>query len=68
MIYFNNHITYYDKRLRGSNLLRGLLSFYVACAIGALANAVNDALAPTGRRVDAQPITASTIRAALSAR
>ena len=36
--FFNNHITYYDQRLRGSNLLRGLLSFYVACAIGALAN------------------------------
>jgi carbon-monoxide dehydrogenase large subunit len=36
-------------------------------AIGALANAVNDALAPTGRRIDAQPLTAAAIRAALAA-
>jgi dolichol-phosphate mannosyltransferase len=36
--FFNNYITYYDQRLRGFDLLRGLLSFYLACAVGAFAN------------------------------
>jgi dolichol-phosphate mannosyltransferase len=34
----NNRITYRDKQLRGRDFLRGLLSFYAACAIGALIN------------------------------
>jgi dolichol-phosphate mannosyltransferase len=34
----NNLLTYRDMRLRGPALLRGWLSFVVACSIGALAN------------------------------
>ena len=34
----NNAITYRDQRLRGWQWLRGLLSFYVICSIGAVAN------------------------------
>src|SRR5208282_4693899 len=34
----NNLITYRDRRLRGGSLLRGLISFYVACSIGAFVN------------------------------
>jgi len=34
----NNLITYRDQRLRGWDWARGLLSFYVICAIGAIAN------------------------------
>ena len=34
----NNLITYRDRRLRGADFLRGLLSFYVACSIGAFVN------------------------------
>jgi dolichol-phosphate mannosyltransferase len=34
----NNLFTYHDKRLRGWRLLRGLLSFYLICVIGAVAN------------------------------
>ena len=34
----NNFLTYRDKRLRGLKFLRGLLSFYAVCAIGAVAN------------------------------
>jgi dolichol-phosphate mannosyltransferase len=36
--YLNNLITYRDRRLYGLKLVKGLLSFYVACAIGAFAN------------------------------
>lgn len=36
--YLNNMVTYRDRRLSGLALLSGLLSFYVACAIGAFAN------------------------------
>jgi dolichol-phosphate mannosyltransferase len=36
--FLNNAFTYSDQRLRGSRLWRGLLSFYVACGIGALIN------------------------------
>lgn len=36
--YFNNEFTYRDQRLRGLKIIRGLLSFYAICAIGALAN------------------------------
>ncbi len=34
----NNSITYRDRRLHGAAFLRGLLSFYVACTIGAIIN------------------------------
>lgn len=34
----NNLLTYRDLRLRGSRLLRGLISFYLVCAVGAVAN------------------------------
>lgn len=34
----NNELTYANKRLRGWRYLTGLLSFYIVCSIGALAN------------------------------
>lgn len=34
----NNILTYRDQRLRGKAWLKGLLSFVIACSIGALAN------------------------------
>ena len=34
----NNIFTYRDRRLEGLAFLRGLLSFYVVCSIGAIAN------------------------------
>jgi dolichol-phosphate mannosyltransferase len=34
----NNSFTYRDRRLTGTNWLRGLLSFYAVCSIGAIAN------------------------------
>jgi len=34
----NNFVTYRDLRLKGWGILRGLLSFYVACTLGALIN------------------------------
>jgi dolichol-phosphate mannosyltransferase len=33
--FLNNVITYRDRRLRGSAIFSGLLSFYLACSIGA---------------------------------
>jgi dolichol-phosphate mannosyltransferase len=36
--YVNNLLTYRDKRLRGWKALRGLLSFYLVCSVGAFAN------------------------------
>ena len=36
--FLNNILTYRDQRLRGWRVLRGLLSFYGICAIGATAN------------------------------
>jgi dolichol-phosphate mannosyltransferase len=36
--FFNNLFTYRDQRLRGARLVRGLLSFYAICGMGALAN------------------------------
>jgi dolichol-phosphate mannosyltransferase len=36
--YLNNIITYRDQRLVGPEFVRGLLSFYAACAIGAFVN------------------------------
>lgn len=34
----NNVLTYRDRRLRGAELVRGLLLFYLVCGVGALAN------------------------------
>ncbi|WP_068318658.1 glycosyltransferase [Polycladidibacter hongkongensis] len=34
----NNQLTYRDRRLKGLAWLRGLLSFYVVCSVGVLAN------------------------------
>jgi dolichol-phosphate mannosyltransferase len=34
----NNTITFRDRRLKGWRIIPGLLSFYVACSLGALAN------------------------------
>jgi dolichol-phosphate mannosyltransferase len=34
----NNVLTYRDRRLSGRNWLKGLVSFYVVCGLGALAN------------------------------
>jgi dolichol-phosphate mannosyltransferase len=36
--FLNNILTYRDQRLRGGRLLRGLLTFYGICGIGATAN------------------------------
>jgi dolichol-phosphate mannosyltransferase len=34
----NNFVTYSDLRLRGWGLLGGLLTFYLACSVGAVVN------------------------------
>lgn len=36
--FLNNALTYRDRRLAGRKLVRGLLTFYAVCAVGALAN------------------------------
>lgn len=36
--FLNNQLTYRDLRLRGRNLLRGLMVFYLICGFGAIAN------------------------------
>jgi dolichol-phosphate mannosyltransferase len=36
--FINNLFTYRDRRLRGLAVLRGLLTFYAICALGAVAN------------------------------
>ena len=36
--FLNNAITYRDRRLRGRGLILGLLSFYLACSVGAFVN------------------------------
>jgi dolichol-phosphate mannosyltransferase len=36
--FMNNLLTYRDRRLRGWDLLRGWLSFTLACSVGAIAN------------------------------
>jgi dolichol-phosphate mannosyltransferase len=36
--FLNNFITYRDQRLRGARLVWGLLSFYLICSVGAVAN------------------------------
>jgi dolichol-phosphate mannosyltransferase len=35
---FNNIFTYQDRKLRGRDFFKGLVSFYIACAIGAFVN------------------------------
>jgi dolichol-phosphate mannosyltransferase len=35
---FNNIFTYQDRKLRGAEFFQGLVSFYLACAIGAFIN------------------------------
>jgi dolichol-phosphate mannosyltransferase len=34
----NNIVTFRDRRLKGWRMLTGLLTFYVACSLGALIN------------------------------
>ena len=34
----NNELTYRDRRLRGLSALKGLVSFYVICSVGTIAN------------------------------
>lgn len=34
----NNWVTYRDRRLEGRAMIRGLLSFYLVCSVGVLAN------------------------------
>jgi dolichol-phosphate mannosyltransferase len=36
----NNMLTYQDRRVRGMRLLTGLLTFYLVCSIGVMANIV----------------------------
>jgi dolichol-phosphate mannosyltransferase len=34
----NNHFTFHDRRLRGKDFFKGLISFYLACSLGAVIN------------------------------
>ena len=36
--FLNNQLTFSDKKLRGWHVIPGLLSFYLACSVGAVAN------------------------------
>lgn len=36
--FLNNYLTYRDRRLRGMKMIGGLLSFILACSVGAVAN------------------------------
>jgi dolichol-phosphate mannosyltransferase len=36
--FLNNLLTYRDRRLKGVGVLKGLLSFYAVCSVGAVAN------------------------------
>ena len=36
--FLNNNLTYADRKLRGSRLVGGLLSFFAICALGGIAN------------------------------
>lgn len=36
--FLNNALTYHDRALSGKDLIRGLLSFYAVCMVGAIAN------------------------------
>jgi dolichol-phosphate mannosyltransferase len=42
----NNAMTYRDRRLKGARLVAGLLTFYLACSVGA---AINLRIAQWGR-------------------
>ena len=49
--FLNNTITYRDRRLRGWRMLRGLLSFYLICSAGAVANVGVAQLVFTGESI-----------------
>lgn len=36
--FINNWLTYFDKRLRGFSMIKGLLTFYAVCGLGSIAN------------------------------
>lgn len=36
--FLNNWLTYYDKRLKGTKIVKGLFVFYAVCSVGALTN------------------------------
>lgn len=36
--FLNNQLTYRDRRLKGFGVIKGLLSFYVVCSVGVVAN------------------------------
>ncbi len=36
--FLNNHLTYRDRRLKGFAAVKGLLSFYLVCSVGVVAN------------------------------
>jgi dolichol-phosphate mannosyltransferase len=36
--FLNNALTYRDRRLTGTAMLKGLLSFYIVCSVGTIAN------------------------------
>ena len=36
--FLNNALTYRDRRLTGAAMLKGLLSFYIVCSVGTIAN------------------------------
>ena len=36
--FLNNYITFHERKLKSIDLLRGLLSFYLICSLGAFAN------------------------------
>ena len=36
--FLNNHFTYRDRKLKGRKLFYGLISFYIACSLGAIIN------------------------------
>jgi len=36
--FINNWLTYFDRRLRGLKLLKGLFTFYAVCSLGSIAN------------------------------
>lgn len=36
--FINNWLTYFDKRLKGLQMIQGLLIFYTVCSLGAVAN------------------------------
>ena len=61
---FNNALTYRDRALRGAAFLRGLLSFYAVCAVGAVANI---GVAETVYQVIPSPEFASIAGAAVGA-